>query len=215
MLGAFLLLLTAADNALPQSAEQSAAFVKRLVEAINSKSLDRRKALVHPKSLACATAEPGSFYYWAVTRQARNTVPADYKWKMTPVPSDQPLMFADKFDYPIRPTHVLQLDFEAGPGRSTTIVLQIVYDARQWHEVVACPKPETAAAARAARQADAKRAERARELAAGVSPQLKQRLVGLVQQGRRIDAIKHYQEASGEDLTTAREVVELLTSQTR
>lgn len=66
---------------------------------------------MHPKSLVCATAEPGSFYYWAVTRQARNTVPADYKWKMTPVPTDQPLMFSDKFDYPIRPTHVLQLDF--------------------------------------------------------------------------------------------------------
>jgi hypothetical protein len=33
-----LLLLTAAENGLPQSADQSAAFVKKLVEAINSKS---------------------------------------------------------------------------------------------------------------------------------------------------------------------------------
>ncbi len=215
IVGALLLLAVAAGNALPQGTDEAGAFVKRLVEAINSKSLDRRKALVHPKSLVCATAEPGSFYHWMVTRQARSTLPADYKWKTTPVPPDQPLMFADKFDYPIRPTHVLQLDFETGPGRGMTMIFQIVYDAKQWHEVIACPKPETIAAGQAARQAEARQAERVQALAAKIPPQLKEQVMELLKQGRRIDAIKHYQDASGEDLTTAVDVVELLNSQAR
>lgn len=215
IVGALVLLAAVAGNAVPQGTDQAGAFVKKLVDAINSKSLDRRKALVHPKLLACATAEPDSFYHWMVTRQARNTVPAGYKWTIKPVPPDQPLMFADKFEYPVRPTHVVQLDFETGPNRGTTMILHIANDSKQWHEVIACPKPETIAAGRAARQAEAKRAERARALAAKIPPQLKQQVTDLLAQGRRIDAIKHYRDASGEDLATAVDVVKLLTPQDR
>jgi hypothetical protein len=215
IVGALLLLAAVAGNALSQGTDQAGAFVKNLVEAINSKSLDRRKALVHPKSLACATAEPDSFYHAMVTRQARNTVPVNYKWKITPVPPDQPLMFEDKFDYPIRPTHALQLDFETGPTRGVTMILQIVYDAKRWHEVIACPKPETIAAGQAAGQAKAKRTERVQALVAKIPPQLKERVMELLKQGRRVDAIKHYQNGSGEDLTTAVEVVDMLASQGR
>jgi len=215
VVGACLLLAGIGGNAWSQTTGEAGAFVKNLVDAINSKNLDRRKALVHPKSLVCATAEPGSFYYSMATRQARDTVPAGYKWKITPVQPDQPPLFADKFDYPVRPTHLLQLDFETGANRSKTMILQIVHDGTKWHEVIACPKPETVAAARAAGQAKAERAKRAQMLVAEIAPQLKEEVLGLLKQGRRIDAIKQYQSASGEDLTTAVEVVELLTSRAR
>ena len=209
------MLLTAiVSNAIAQTGEE-AAFVKNLVEAINSRSLDRRKALAHPKSLVCASTEPGSLYHSMATRQGRDQVPAGYKWKITPVEPGQAPLFADKFDYPVRPTHLLQLDFETGPNRSRTTILQIVRDGTKWHEVIACPKPETVAAARAADQARAERAKRAQALAAQIAPQLKETVSALLKQGRRIDAIKHYQSASGEDLTTAVEVVELLSSQGR
>lgn len=204
-----------AGNARAQGEGQADAFVRSFVEAINSKSLDRRKALVHPKSLVCASAEPDSAYHWMVTRQARNTVPTDYKWKIAPVAPDQPPMFADKFDYPIRPTHLLQLDFATGPSRSTTMILQVVYDAEQWHEVIACPKPETVIAGRAARQAEAGRAERVKALVANIPPPLKETVVRLFKEGRRIDAYKHYVSATGEDLATAKDVVELLAASTR
>ena len=213
IVGAVVLLATVAGNVFAQNIEQSGSFVENLVQAINSKSLDRRKALVHPQALVCATAEPDSFYHRLVTRQAKYTIPSDYKWKMTPIAPDQPLMFADKFDYPVRPTHVLQLDFETGPSRSMTMILQIVHDAKRWNEVIPCPKPDTIVAGRAARQAETKRAAKTRKLVAKIPPQLKERVMELLKQGRRIDAIKHYQSVSGEDLTTAVEVVNLLTSQ--
>lgn len=168
---------------------------------------------MHPQALVCATAEPDSFHHRMVTRQSKYTIPSDYKWKMTPIASDQTLMFADKFDYPVRPTHVLQLDFETGPNRSMTMILQVVHDAKRWNEVIACPKPDTIVAGRDARQAETKRAEKTSELVAKIPAQLKERVMELLKQGRRIVAIKHYQTVSGEDLTTAVEVVHLLTSQ--
>lgn len=209
-MGAMMLLAVSVDRAQPQDDDQARAFVVSVVEALNSKSLERRRALLHPKSLPCATIEPDSFYTWMVTRQFKDSVPPDYKWKITPVPSDQPLMFADKFDYPVRPTHELQLDFELAPHRGKMMLLQLVRDANRWYEMTPCPRPETMAAARAARQAEGRRAERVKALVAALPAALKTQVLDLVKAGRRIDAAKHYQAASGEDLTTAVEVVDLL-----
>ncbi len=214
-MGALVLLAAAVSDVVAHGAEPGGAFVKSLVEAINSKNADRRKALLHPKSLVCASGESASFYDETLARQARHTVPASYKWKLTPVPPDQPPMFADRFDYPIRPTHLLQLDFDTGPNSSTTMILQVVHDAGQWREVTACPKPETVAAARAARQAQAKHAERVQALAAGTAPPLREAVVRLFREGRRLDAFKHYSSVSGEDLATAKAVVELLAERAR
>lgn len=209
-----MLLAGVASDGLAQAPDPGA-FVKELVEAINSKSPDRRKALLHPKALPCASGEAGSFFDEMVARQARRGVPADYKWKITPLSPAEPLMFADKLDYPIRPTHLLQLDFMTGPNRSATMILQLVSDAGQWREVMPCPKPETLAAARAAREARAKHAERVQALAASASLELKATVIRLFREGRRIEAFKHYVSVSGEDLATAKDVVEFLAGHTR
>jgi hypothetical protein len=150
-----------------------------------------------------------------VTRQFKDSVPANYKWKIAPMPPDQPLMFADKFDYPIRPTHMLQLDFELAPHRGKTMLLHLVREANRWYEMTPCPRPETIAAARAARQAEARRAERVKTLVAAMPAELKRQVLELVKVGQRLDATKHYQAASGEDLTTAVEVLELLSPDDR
>jgi hypothetical protein len=208
--GTMLLLAASVDHARPQGDDQARAFVTSVVEALNSKSPERRRALLHPKSLPCAGSEPDSFYTRMVTRQFKDTVPPDYRWKLTPLPADEPLMFADKFDYPVRPTHTLQLDFEPAPHRGKTILLHLVRDATRWYEMTPCPRPETIAAARAARQAEGRRAERVKALVAAMSAELKSHVLELVRAGRRVDATKHYQAASGEDFTTAVEVVDLL-----
>lgn len=208
-----LLLLTAFDSAGQSQDAGQEAFVRSLVEAINSGRIERRKALLHPKSLPCATGEANSFYSEMANRQARQTLPANYKWKITPIPPGRDPIFADKFDYPLRPTHLLQLDFPTGPTSSMSLVLQLVYDANQWREVTACPKPATIAAARAAEQARAEQAKKVQALVASIAPEVKQTVVKLLKEGRRVDAIKHYAEASGEDLATAKDVVELLAGQ--
>lgn len=72
------------------------------------------KAPLHPDSLRCATADKDALLDEQFARQARRPVPANVTWRLTPAPPGQPL-FADKFDYPVRPTHRLQLDFSNGP----------------------------------------------------------------------------------------------------
>jgi hypothetical protein len=134
---------------------------------------------------------------------------------MTPVRAGQPLLFADKFDYPVRPTHHLQLDFQPEPMRSSTVLLQVAREEGRWYEVTPCPKPATIAAVKAAREAEAKRLERVQALVASAAPELRETVVRLYQDGRRIDAIKHYAGATGEDLTTAKDVVERLAARPR
>ncbi|MGH8722684.1 MAG: hypothetical protein ACREU4_11905, partial [Burkholderiales bacterium] len=183
-------------------------FVKALVEAINSKDAAKRKALIHPDGLRCAT-EQDMLLDEQFARQARRTVPTNVSWTLTPAHPGQPL-FADKFDYPVRPTHLLQLDFETGLNRSTTMVLQVARHGGAWRQVSPCPKPETVAAARAASQARAQHREKVERLLKEIAPQLKADVVALLKDGRRIEAIKAYRAASGEDLSTAKSVVDAI-----
>ncbi len=217
LIALFCALILVAPVGIPptQSADPKAVFVQDLVAAINSKNPDRRKALLHPKALRCATEAADSFHDQMFRRQAERGIPTDYKWAVTPIPRDQPPMFADKFDYPIRPTHLLQIDYATGPTSSTTVVLQLAYGANQWREVTACPKPETIDAAREAKQIRAKQAEKVRALAANVPPSLKGTVLKLLKDGRRVEAVTYYASETGEDITTAKAVIEHLEAQTR
>jgi len=52
-------------------------------------------------------------------------------------------------------------------------------------------------------------------LVADMKPEQRERLLALIKAGQRIDASKTYAQESGEDLTTAVDVVELLAEKTR
>jgi hypothetical protein len=210
-----LTLLGAAAAAPAPGTPADRTFVGSFVEAINTRSPTLRAALVHSKSRACASGEAGAWWADAAARQARDTLPPTFTWTITPLPAGRPPMFADKFDYPVRPTHLLQLDFETAPGQGMTIVLQLAKDGARWAEVVPCAKPETIVEARAARAARARQLERAKALAAGTSPELRDTVVGLFRAGRRLDAFETYARASGEDLATAKVVVEMLAEAAR
>jgi ribosomal protein L7/L12 len=202
-------LLFAGPAAFAATDPQAQAFVEALVSAINSKDTAKRKALVHPDSLRCATAGSDALLDAQFARQARRAVPANVTWSLTPAPPGLPL-FADKLDYPVRPTHRLQLDFSTGPNRSTTMVLQMARHGGAWRQVSACPKPETVAAAKAASQARAQHRQKVERLLKDLSPKVKDEVVALLKDGRRIDAIKAYRAASGEDLVTAKSVVDAI-----
>lgn len=162
-----------------------------------------------PSIMRCATADKDTLLDEQFARQSRRSVPVNVSWSLTPAPPGQPL-FADKFDYPVRPTHRLQLDFSTGPNRSTAMVLQVARHDGAWREVKACPKPETVAAAKAASQARAQHRQKVERLLKDLSPRVKDEVVALLKDGRRIDAIKAYRAASGEDLVTAKSVVDAI-----
>jgi len=207
---ALLLLLPALASASSQDPAQTA-FVKSVVEAINSQDFARQKALVHPGAV-CANVEPVSFFNapWAPRRSVAST----YRWTMSDAPAGPP-MFSDKLDYPVRPTHLLQIDYETAPNTGQTLVLQAARDRTRWYVVAVCPKPETLVEMEAARKARGQHEAKVKAMAAGMSPALRQQVLDLVRQGQKIAAIRHYEREAGVDLTMARDVVDRLVEQGR
>lgn len=196
-----------------QAADDPLEFAARLVTTINSKDAERRKALAHPGSLPCLNGSARTFFEEIFANQATPAIPPNYRSRSKAIPPKQPLIFEDRFDYPARPTHELQIDFETGRYGSKTIVVQVAYDGRQWREVWACPRPETLRQMLAAREARTKHREKVKALAAGMAEPLRGQIVTLARQGRKIDAIQQYRSASGEDLSVAKDVVDLLMSE--
>jgi len=198
-----------------QDSDLDRAFVTAFVAAVNAATVDARLALVHPQSRACTTGGAGEWWADSVARQAREPIPAKHRWTIKPVPAGEPPPFGDKFDYPIRATHTLQLDMQPQPYRLRTVIVQLARAGDRWGEVVPCAKPEIQATIRAAIAAKAKRAARVETLLATMPAAQRDDIVAQIKAGRRIDAAKSYAQSSGEDLTTATEVVDRLVEGTR
>jgi len=194
------------------SPDQPLAFAPRLVAAINAKDLERRKALLHPKVLACLTPQTRPFFEEKLAGQFRHTVPARHGLRAEAIAADRPLSFGDSAEFPLRPTHAIHIDWETGPHKGVTIVAFVAYTERGWREVWPCVKPEKVPQMQAAKEMRRKQEQRVQSLAANVPQALRADVSRLVAEGRKIDAIKEYQRATGEDLSTAKSVVELITS---
>jgi hypothetical protein len=199
-----------AGSATAPSGDSDRRFVSDLVQAFNSKSIEKRIALLHSKSLPCVRADGDSIYRDMFERQARRHVPSNYRSTITPVASGAAPPFGDLFTYPVRPTHVLELTFDTGPSSSTTIVIQLAREGGGWREVIGCAKPGTVAVMRSARAERRKEAQRAQQLAARMAPGLRDSILALFRGGRRVEAYQRYSKATGEDLATSKQVVDLI-----
>ena len=185
------------------------AFVTKFVEAVRQGAA-ARLALVHAKARACATGAVGEWWNVSVTRQAKEGVPVQYQWTLKPIPADEQPPFAEGFDYTVKPTHILQIDMRPKPYTFRTMLVRLARAGDRWAEVVPCAKPETQAKIRAALAAKAKQAERVKGLVATMPAPLRAKVLAEIRDGHTVSAAKTYAQESGEDLTTATEVVDLL-----
>ena len=194
------------------AATEPEAFLRILVDAINSKSADKRLELVHPDSLNCATPGQRQHLEEVFARQSRFPIPGTVNWRLSGARPGRP-MFSDRFDYPIRPTHIMQLDVKGDNNETMYVVLQLARRNGQWQEIVGCPKAEAIAVDRRVAIAKAGADEKAQLLVNTMSPTIKAGLVELIKQGRRTDAVRAYRDASAQDEATARAVIEQLATQ--
>ena len=151
----------------------------------------------HSKSGRCITGDPGEWWAEFVARQGKAGVPPDHRWKITPVPAGQTPVFAERLEYPLAPTHILQNDIKEGPYSCRTMLVSLARDGNRWAEVVPCANAAAVAAIRAVRAEKARRADRVKALVAGMKPEVRERLLTLVK------------------ATTAHDVVDLLVEGTR
>ena len=205
----FLLFLPMAALAAGDRANQPLDFAPHLVAAIDGKKLEPRKALLHPKTLACITPVSKPLIDESLADQFRYNIPKDYQARAEAIPTDLPLSRGDGVVLPVRPTHQVFLEWQAGPTH-VTFATQVAYADGAWREVWPCISDAKVPAMRAANEAGRQQRRRAQSLAANLQPALRKELLELLAKGQRIEAIKRYQEVSKEDLSTSRAVVELI-----
>lgn len=55
---------------------------------------------------------------------------------------DRPLSLGDGVEFPLRPTHEIQIDYETGPYKGVTILALVVYSEGRWRELGPCVRPD-------------------------------------------------------------------------
>lgn len=187
-------------------------FVAEYVAAVNARDTERFRRLVHPKSLACITDANRDFSDEWVARAFRHTLPDTYRLSGVRAlpPNTPPIVPTTMAIDPVPPTHTIQIDAQPAPYQFVVILLQVTQSAGAWRQVLPCPTAEGLVAFRAAKKKAAAQDARVKELTAALQEPLRGEIVALVKAGKKMDAVKRYQTASGEDLTTAKSVVEAL-----
>lgn len=200
-----------ANAAEPEAYLESLA--SRFVAALRSKDISRRLAILHSRSRACISPETQPYFDWIFSRQLRLVVPAEYKVLVTSIgPTPSTIPTDGQSDFPIRPTHRIQIDFAANPSHSTSVIIFAAQEGSQWREVLPCPLADVQARARARQTEERGRQERSQSLVAEMPSALRTEITQLLRQGKKIDAIARYAAATGLDLGTAKDVIERLTA---
>ena len=127
-------------DAAAQTPPDDDAFVREVIEAINSGDVDRRRQVIHPAARGCAEALARAPLEQAVRRQAATQIGEDRRWTIRPLNRAQ-LVANDKVAWPVPPTHTLQLSYQVDARKRRTLIMHIVVHEGRWYEVFACPKP--------------------------------------------------------------------------
>jgi hypothetical protein len=129
------------------SAEE--ALTEAFISAVNTDDKLKLQALLHSQCRAHITAENQGFFDVAFDRDLALAVPAEYEWGFVRVP-EGPLLFANAFTFPVRPTHQLQITFGDDPEKPERITHYVARDGERWALVIPYPTDETLAKMREA-----------------------------------------------------------------
>ncbi len=208
----FVFSLLSAPLASAQSMDASQReFAESYVSAVKSHDAATIKRLWHPATLSCIGASQ-SFLESIVGHELEHGAKPDTAFRITgftPYTGPPPLFTLpeDGFAYPVAPTRQMQIEAETSDGASTTIIRFLALSDGKWFIVYPCPNEN------GVRFIEQQRgeADRARKLVAervsSMAEPLRAEIKTLLAQGRKVDAIYHYRDAAGVDLTTAVAVV--------
>ncbi len=116
-------------------------FKRRYIAAVNGGNTQILRKLIHSETISCAMGDgpgdPNSF----VIKEVRRPIPKRHTASMEPVLPDQPLFFEDFLFYPVRPTHRMRIDFMSEPGKTVSIIRDLIYHRKNktWRIVTPCP----------------------------------------------------------------------------
>lgn len=126
------------------------AFLDAYVAANNAKDIKKLKAMRHPKDLAAWSAflekqpaSPGQTKPTLEQSLLKEPIPADHPpFVVLRFLKDSPLPFKGMVDWPIPPTHEVQLDYSTGPNSLTGHVIELAKVGKDWFIVTGAPSAE-------------------------------------------------------------------------
>jgi hypothetical protein len=126
------------------------AFLDTYLAANNAKDTEKLKAMRHPKDLAAWTdfwahqpAAPGQKKPTLEQSLLRPTVPENHPpFVVLRFLKDSPLPQAAFVDWPVPPTHEVQLTYETAPNSTTAFLLELVREGDHWFAVGGVPDAE-------------------------------------------------------------------------
>jgi len=192
-------------------------FVTNYVTAIRSKDARKVYETFHPVYRACVSPENKSFFDQEIAGLMHNLPSAGYKvTDIKPAESKtlvEALLPADGFRYPVRPTHIIQVNFETNSDTSVyDLMLEVAPDHGSWYWVGPCPNAKGMEfVQQQIREGERQRAE-ARKRVAELKDPLLSELKQLLHANDKIGAVERYRKETGADMTTAVQVIDQLES---
>lgn len=190
-------------------------FVREYVEAIRSKDIHRFEQTFHPTFRECISPETQAFFDFLFSRQD----PPNTGYRITSIKPEDPkqptaagFLPPEGFTFPVRPTHTIQIDFDPTKDGTSlySSILSVAPDHGGWYWVGPCPNAKGMELFRERMKAQEQQKAEAKKLASEIKDPLLGEIQDLLRKGQKVQAIKKYSAATGKDLTTSFQVVDLV-----
>jgi hypothetical protein len=190
-------------------------FASDYVAAVQSGDHARVMALLHPDDRQCVNAKSRVFFDYLVTQQMSGFPKGKYdKVTLTPVsPKTKPIIWtfvpAKDFPYPVMPTDKVQIDYTTSNNLFTDL-LETAPSVGAYYWVTACPTAAGLQLMRTEQELGAQQQARYKKLAAAVHGPLLSKLKAMLASQDKLGAIDAYRKATGVDMTTAINVIDII-----
>jgi hypothetical protein len=192
------------------AADAEAAIRTTLVEpwlqAIRTNDKAGLTRFLHPRVRACINDRTREFFEYGDLLKPEGLTPQHRITKLKPLSGPGNLfgLPEDAFAYPVQPAYELTLEASQGDAQITQIVQIIRYLAPaggSWYFVEPCPNEKGLALFHESLAKGAEQKQQVALLVAQLKDPLLIELKDLLKQHRKIDAVKKYQQATGQELT--------------
>ena len=204
--------LSAKERAAEEAAEKGTpaqqALAHKVADIMHRKDYAAMKQVFAPSTLKCI-GKNEDFLEDRIKRQFELPISRTFKLKITRLPAN--IVSASKFaTYPMMPTHLMGMEFNADDGNHDTINLPIGQEDGKWYEAQPCPTEAGMERFAKLQHMKAVRREHAKQAVTQVKDPVKSQLLALIGKHDSVSAWRLCMSSLHYDFPTCRGVVSIL-----
>jgi hypothetical protein len=109
--------------------------VEHYIAAINAKDSAAQEAIIHPRCFKGTDADQNAYLRETLARDFRYTFPPESTTRIAPLEGPD-LPFYTMVDWPVMPTHSMEITFTDAQGKATSVIRFIAADQGRWYWIV-------------------------------------------------------------------------------